>query len=236
MKTLGKVIGGILAVIIVLAIVAELGMRWFIGNQVEEQYGQDASISFGASPVLASVFTGKVGHMDLTIPATTDAPAANVTAQGLDVRDQQTMRADQMEVTTDISDALLLNILQRGMAAQTGGGFLADLIKITDVTSNPSEGTLDIEFTGGAANLSLTPTTEGNQAVFTVAETRLFGLELPTEVSEAISQALQDGLHNQLDAAGGLQLTGMAVTENGLQLHLSGEHVELQQAADARHV
>lgn len=236
MKTLGKVIAGVVAVVVVLAIVAEIGLRWFIGNQVQSEYGEDAAVSFGPTPVIAAVVTGKVGHMDLTIPETAEEPGARVVAQGLDVRDRTALRADDMEVTTDLSDDLLLSILQRGLAEQTGDGLLADLIQITDVTSNPAQGTLDIEFTSGAAELSLIPTTEGDQAVFNVAETRLFGFELPTEVSDAIAQALHDGLHGQLDGAGGLALTGLEVTDKGLRLHLTGSNVVLQQAADARHV
>ena len=75
-----KIIIGILVALLVLILLAEFGLRWFIGHQMTSQFNEaaeqeglqvkDPSVSFGGSPLLVGLFKGSISQMDMTTPST----------------------------------------------------------------------------------------------------------------------------------------------------------------------
>lgn len=239
---------GLVVAIILLAALAEGGVRWYVSNQLKNDMGDGASISFGLSPVVASAVTGKVGHVDMTLPDTlkidypdgenaapsiTGSPASRVKIQGLNIKDPNNQTADSLVLDTRLTDEYMLAQVQDGIAqnANNQGGDFANalvqsLIRVTNITSNPSDGTISVEFTDGAAMLTLRPSAEDGQLSFQAEKASLFGVELPANISEAISSALRDSASQM---AGNLRIDSINVEDGGIALQLSGTNVNFNE-------
>ena len=247
-----KIFVGILAALLVIIFVAEFGLRAYISNQIESQFDeaapapttQDAQVSFGSDPLTLGLLGGKVPHMTLSMPSTlvldgtnfTGQPAATVEMEGVSVSGDQTV-ADSLRVSTELPDAFVHAILQQqlGTALSQVDGVPAELlhnfVTVSDVRSNPSEGTVSITFTGGLAGIDLRPEMEGGQLTFVAESTQLFGIELPGGVAERISQALREGMRDVV--FGSMKVEDFTVIEGGLRVTLSGNNVNLNEVTDA---
>ncbi|QPK83451.1 DUF2993 domain-containing protein [Corynebacterium qintianiae] len=247
-----KIFVGILAALLVLILVAEFGLRAFISSQIESQFEeaapapttQDAQVSFGSAPLTLGLLGGKVPHMTLSVPSTlvldgesfSGQPAATVEMDGVRMTDAGTI-ADTLNVSTELPDAFVRVILQQQLGsalAQVNGvptELLQNSVTVSDVTSNPAEGTVTIQLTDGLAAIDLRPEMEGDQLTFSAESTRLFGIDLPGGVAERISQALREGMRDVV--FGSMRVQDFTVIEGGLRVTLSGHNVNLNEINQA---
>lgn len=255
-STVWKVIVGVLVAVLLILLVAEFGLRWFIGQQLRSSFNEqaeetgvvveeDPTISFGATPLVLSILGGTINEVNVTTPSTLEIvpsgggsappeingqPAADVMITDLDISDTQNPVAGRLVTTTEVPDEFLLATVQQQMAAQQGDAsdpatsFLQDLISITDITSNAQAGALDVEFTGGAAVLTLQPVMVDGQLTFEATNAALFGFDLPGQVADGITRALQDGMAEQV---GQLGVEEFEVIEGGVRIRVVGDNVNL---------
>ncbi|WP_080793245.1 LmeA family phospholipid-binding protein [Corynebacterium pacaense] len=258
-SAISKVLIIVIAVILLFLLIAEFGLRWFIGNRLKAQFAdqvaeqgvtveEEPSISFGPTPLLLGIARNSIGEVTVNTPETLSitypggagqtpeilgTPQATVTLKGLNISDTENPTARSMDITTFATDDFILATVQREMSTQMGGGestdfaqqLLQELIQITDVTSDPAAGAVEVEFTGGAAGLTLRPTVDNGQVSFEVLESQLFGIGLPEEVSAALTEGLQSSVDQ---VAGGLQVAGIEVLDNGLKIDLTGQNINVR--------
>ncbi|APT83906.1 LmeA family phospholipid-binding protein [Corynebacterium aquilae] len=215
---------------------------------------EEPTISFGSYPVLLGALQKDIHHVDLTTPNTlqitypggpdsvpevTGMPKAHITIDGLKLDDPNRPIASTLNVDTTVSDEFILAQAQRAMDESTSGSentqpqsledlagmLLKKVVKITDVTSNPAEGTLGIEFTGGAANLAVKPVVSDGEVSFEAAGASLFGIDMPQEVIDALTNGLKDSAGGM---AGSMQVTNFRVVDGGLDVSMVGHDVDLQ--------
>ena len=78
MKKAWKAIIGVLAVVLVLLLVAEAGIRMYLSNQITSGFAQqpgaeaagDPKVSFGSSPVVFGLLGGTLPHITVDAPST----------------------------------------------------------------------------------------------------------------------------------------------------------------------
>ena len=212
---LGKTLLGIIVGVIVLLLVAEFGLRWYIGKQLGDQMqasstGEKASVSFGASPLLLGMATGKIPEVTVDSPSTvtitagtageaptiTGQPESHVTMKDLDFAANDNATAGSVDMVTTMTDEYLLAVVQRQMAENNSGatgttlngatgdqldlGALAgqliqQLVTVTGITSDPANGTVDVQITNGAAALTLRPQAQDGKLTFTAENASIFG-------------------------------------------------------------
>ncbi|NLA57022.1 MAG: DUF2993 domain-containing protein [Corynebacterium humireducens] len=241
-----KFIVGILVAVLVILLVAEFGLRWYIGNELrsgfQEQAARDGvtleedpTIAFGANPLVLSVVRGTIPHVEISVPSTlqvTDQavlgqPAAVATLTDLDISDPGNPVAAHLVTTAEVPDSYMLATIQHSMRDNDADGF----IQVTDLRSNPAEGTLDVTFNNGIAVLNLVPSPVDGALTFEAVGASLFGFNLPRQVSDVITQGLQQGVQEQ---AGDFRIEDFEVVEGGANLTLTGTDVELSRVADTQ--
>lgn len=246
----GKVLLGIVLIIVILLFAAELGLRMMISNQLKQDYesagGQSASISFGASPLLLGLAQGELGHVEITAPDSLVAqwnqdkteveivgtPQLHTVLEGLSLTDPDNPTAKSMQMETRISNEGLHAMLVQGMNENQSeapndfaAGILKQLVKVTGVSTKAATNTITVEFTDGAATIDLQPQVGDGTVKFTASNTSLFGVELPAGVSDALTQALDQGV-NQL-GTNGLNVDTIQVEDGGVLVAMSGNNVNL---------
>lgn len=207
---------------------------------------EEPSIAFGASPVLFSLFTKKVPHITLDTPDTSHVswpggpsgppdvkgqPGSSIVLDSVDISDSDAPTAEHVQITTTLSDSYLHAVLQQNTSTGSdnqdyGAAVLQSLIRITNVTSNAEDGTLSIEFSNGAATMTLKPHAQDGRLAFESTNSSLFGIDLSDQANSAIGEGLSKGLANSEQR--GLRIEDARITEGGLQLTLSGENVNLR--------
>ena len=81
-----------------------------------------------------------------------------------------------------------------------------------------------MKFGGGLASLSLKPTARDGKLEINATEAAIFGLSLPEQATSAISDALQDGMSEQL-VANDMQVESVDVGDGKLTLTITGTDV-----------
>ncbi|ANE03115.1 LmeA family phospholipid-binding protein [Corynebacterium crudilactis] len=207
---------------------------------------EEPSISFGASPLLLGLAKGSINEVTIDTPDTlsisnqdgspaiSGTPEANVQLKGLAIRDTNNPVAQNLTLTTFAPDDFILATVQQQMAqAASGNGesaglagqIIQELVKITDVTSNAENQSVEVEFTDGAARASLRPIVLNGQLAFEVLDSQLFGFGLPDQVS----QMLTDGVKASIEeVAGGLQIDNIEVADGGINVTLTGENINVR--------
>lgn len=251
MKTAWKVIVGILAVLLVLLLIAEGGIRMFMANQITSEYSAGAQsdagseaelaepkVSFGPQPVIFGLASGKLPHIDIETPSTLvvngdeiyGEPASHVQMDNMRYGSGEPI-ADSLRLDTELTNELIRAMLNQQLREQMGeDSFLSDIINVSDVNTDPEAGTIHIAFSGGVASLDLKPVTEGGQMRFEATGTKLFGFDLPDEAAGALSDAMNQGMENQ--GAGQLRIEEFTVVPGGVRVTMAGENVnfnDLQQ-------
>jgi len=255
MKTAWKVIVGVLAALLVLLVIAEVGIRIFLANQITSEFEAapaasastgDAKpdVSFGPQPVTLGLLTGALPHMTLTTPSTlvvngeqaTGNPAATVNLDRVHVTGNDPV-AESFELATQLPNDFLRVMLNQAIEQQIGdNGFLGSLISVSEVSANDAQGTVSIMFSGGAAGIELRPINANGQVSFEAENTQVFGFDLPGGVSESLSEALAEGMRQ--DVIGEMQVRNITVIPGGLELTMDGENVnftELQRQLQGQH-
>ena len=87
-----------------------------------------------------------------------------------------------------------------------------------------------MQITNGAAALTLRPQAQDGKLTFTAENASIFGVSLPTEVSDALTQ----GFSQKLQEIGpGLSLADVTVVDGGVKIHVVGTNVPLSSLEDA---
>ena len=247
MKTAWKVILGILAAIVVLLIVAEAGIRMFMANQISSGVIQseesaaiaqaEPEVSFGTTPVVFGLLGGQLPHMTVTTPSTlvvngdqiAGAPASTIELNNVEVTAGDPI-AETFRLSTELPNEFVRAMLNQQLEEQMGqDSFLSSLITVSDVSSNPEQGTFTITFTSGVAGIELRPVQTEGQLAFEATSTQLFGVELPQGVAESLTEAMSTGL--QEDVTGGMRVENFTVIPGGLRVTMAGEHVNFAELA-----
>ena len=261
----GKILLTIIIVIAVLLLLAEFGLRWFIGNQVVQALAtQDTQTSSEQkekpkiSPLLLGLVKGEIPHVELDTPSTinikknadstiseiTGVPKTRMVADGLSLLDAENPTARTMTLEVEPDDAFLLAMVQSAVAEQDGAGqtdasdlkanlqgILQQVVKVTKVTSNPQNSTIDVEFTNGAATLTLKPKVHDGKLGFDAVNTALFGFALPSEVTETVSKGLNENISKV--NTNGMATDEVTVIDGGLRIKMSGQNVKLSAASQS---
>lgn len=217
--------------------------------------GRQAEVSLGNSPVLLGMLQKDINHAEITTPDTVkiDRPAApnavptingtpdaHIVIEHLDIADPDHLIAKDINLTTDLSNEFLLANLQVYLAnalpqqAPDSGNPLGSLIndllhksvRVSDVRSNPQTGTMEVEFTDGAAKVELKPRVKDGQIIFEAKNTSVLGLTMPTAVSDALTQALKQAA-GSIDV--GLSFQKVTVLDDGMSVQLQGHDVDLNE-------
>lgn len=247
--TVLKVVAIVLVVLLVLVVVAEILFRMFVAGEVRSGYQEehpqvnakeDVDVSFGAVPLLFGVVGGKINEFSLRTPSTlqidgdnvSGEPAADITLDGVVLNNDMT--ADNMAVTSEIPEDYLLATIRNQIAENipADAGPLAQYLTVTDLTSNPDAGAIDVEFVHGAAVLTLTPVQQDGQLTFTASGGEILGFDLPASVTDQITQTLQDGVSGQLDT-NGMRIENFEVIDGGVRTTLTGQNIPLRQLNEA---
>lgn len=246
-----KIVLGIIAGLLILLFIAEIVVRGFIAQQIRASFRdsapessdmrEDASVGFGASPVLLGLARGKLQHINIDVPSTlvSDSdeiignPPATIDATGF-VLDQDNPSADELILHTEVPQALLRDILQQELRhslneAQDGRFAEYDeILTVSDVRTDPAVGTFTVTFSNGAFGVELRPdVSENGQITFTAESTQILGRNLPDFFSEAVSNALQKGLNE--DVVGPMKIQQFQVIDNGFRITVAGENVQLSE-------
>lgn len=242
MKTAWKWIIGVLATLLVLLLIAEAGIRTFLAHQItsgfEQQPGAaaaaDPKVSFGSSPVTLGLIGGSLPHMTVETPSTlsvngdefSGTPAATIRLDKVRITGGEPVARD-FQLNTELPNEFIRAILNQGIREELGDNrFLNSVITVSDVTSNPESGTFALTFTSGVAGIELRPAPADGQLGFEATNTKLFGFDLPSDVSASLSDAMAEGLRQEV--TGGLKVQDMTVVPGGLHLEMTGHDVNLQ--------
>lgn len=248
---IAKVLAIVVVIVLVLVILAEIGLRMFIAQQMragfEEQARADGiespaepEVSFGTSPLVFGLLSGQLNEVNMSTPSTltidgdtvTGQPAADVRMEGMQLTGD--MLSDTVTTTTELPDDYLLATI-RAQISETqpdNNNPLAEHLTVTDITSQADAGTVDVEFVHGVATLTLTPEARDGQLYFTAAKAALFGFDLPPEATDEISRALQQGMSESAYMGEGMRVEEADVIEGGLKITVVGKDVSLKQMSE----
>lgn len=251
---LWKILISLALLAVVVLIVAELGLRWYISESMKKQLAQEtstsaegAAIKFGPTPLLLSALTHKVPHMDINTPSTlqisegmaptvTGNPPSQLEITDLDIADQNNPVASHLVVHTQLPEKFLLAKIQQSMAEQPKSDNLASqlvssLVKVTDVQANGEKGVVEVVFTDGAAKLSLRPSAADGKVQFQAEDAQLLGMKLPRQATDAITKQLEQ---QASEAGGNLRIDKFDVVPDNLDITFSGDNVPLNEAQPQR--
>lgn len=237
MSTAWKVALSIVAAVLLLFAVAEIGIRTFVAHQVTSQSREGTSVSFGASPVTFGLLRGKFPHMTVDQQSDLQINGDQISGTPASVVDMDNVRlnggepvAESLRLTTELPNDFVRAMLNQQIQQEMGDSFLGNFITVSDVTSNPDDGTFTLVFTSGAAGIELQPTMQDGQLQLQARSTELFGFELPEEVASAISSAMSQGVAQE--ATGGMNVDDFTVVDGGLRVSVSGANVNFKELQD----
>lgn len=247
-STVFRVLAIIALVLLVLVIVAEIGLRMFIASQVRSGFAQQTSaavdaepeVSFGTSPLVFGLLGGKINELEITTPSTLQIdgdnvdgmPASNIRLEGMEVTGA--MVSDRVRTTAELPDDFLLATVRTQIAENqpVDAGPFAEYLTVTDITSDAATDSVDVEFVEGLAALTLTPEERDGQLSFTATNARLIGMDLPEQVTEEITRALQAGMAEGAHAGADMRFEDVEVLDGAVRMTLVGENVALQEMAN----
>lgn len=246
MKKAWKVTVGVFAALLILLLVAEAGIRMFVASQITSSYQSQAvgpgavaaaepEVSFGSQPVTIGLLGGSFPHMTISTPSTlrvsgdqvSGDPAATVVLENVRIMDGEPV-AKTFHVTTELPNDFLRAVLNQQIQDQIGNNrFLKNVITVSDVLTDPASGTFTIMFTSGVAGVELRPTSANGQLSFEAASTQLFGVDLPDGVAEALTEAMAEGMRQEV--TGDMQVRNVTVIPGGLRVEMGGNNVNFSQ-------
>ena len=236
-----KVVLAILAVLLLLLAAGEFALRTTVSNQIKSSMGEEASISFGATPLMSSLITKNVPHVEISSPSTiaiqesnppqiSGNPEVHISITDLDISNPEAAIASHMEMRPVLGRQYLLATIQQSLTPheQADAGYLQSvlqaIIQVTDLQPVAHEGVLRVEFSGGAGTLDLRPVVVDEGLGFEATNVSLMGFDLPGVVADGLTQGLR-GQAQQLGA--GLEVRQASVTDEGMELVLVGSQVDL---------
>lgn len=235
-----KILAGVVIGIIVILVCIEIGLRAYISREVKNEV-PGASISIGGYPLVFSLPQGSVKTVDLRVPDSvniryTDAnrrnpvvsgnPESHILLHDLSMSGD-TMRAGDIDLHTTLHDDYLLAMIQRTLHESMGADTAAtQIIQVTGVHTT-SQGTLEVQFTGGVLTLNLTPVVESDGSLsFTAKSSSVFGFSMPDVVTKAFSDAIATGTNQTITD---YRFQDVHIEPNAMNVHLTGTNVPLSQ-------
>ncbi|MFH0410975.1 DUF2993 domain-containing protein [Corynebacterium sp. L4756] len=242
-STAWKIIVGILVTLLIIVLLAEFGMRWFTAKQMKDQFhasaqedgievSEEPSVSFGSSPLIFGMLSGEIPQLDMHTPSTlqingdviTGQPETEVSMEGMTLSEDPVARS--LTATTTIPDDYLLITFQDAIASQSGVDILRDVV-VTDITANAEGGVLEFQLGGGLATISLKPTAVDGQMNLEATDSTLFGVSLPEQATQSISDALSQGMADQF--TGDLAVQDIVIGDGTIALTVHGENVNFNE-------
>ncbi|MGJ4170625.1 LmeA family phospholipid-binding protein [Corynebacterium macclintockiae] len=248
-----KIFTGIVLVIVLLLVLAEFGLRWYLKAALKDQIQEsgvsssvDPKVSLGASPVLLGMAQGKIPQMTLDVPSTLDISYEDNDQSKPKVSGQPAMHIDMRDLKMDgddpnnatVGEVTLRTTLPKEMlkaqAAESAnddksGGAednpLGGMMKISDVRPNPDKQTLSFDISGGLATFEVKPTVQDGKMKMEMDNVSLLGFQLPESFTQQMESQLQDSV--PADPQGGLEFQGINVTEEGLEVTMHGTDVRV---------
>lgn len=216
----------LLVLLVGLAVAAELGARWYLGDRVErevsDRIGAPVSADFGTWPILPELALDRsVDSVHLTSPGNETVPRIDVT--GRDV----TLVDDVVHAAT-ASGTATLNGPQLAAAAAAGDPGTASpaegLSEVRSVHPDPVAGLLRADI-GGIAEIGVSPGVTGGQLTLTPEQTALLGFPLPEGLFSGIAGTVDSTVAALPDGVG---IDNALVVDDGLEVHLSGTDITLR--------
>lgn len=209
-----------------LAVAAEFGARWYLGDRIEreaaDRLAAPVSAGFGPTPVLWTLATDRsVDTVHLTSPGNATLPRFDVTARGVRLIDGA-LRADTADGTATVSEPQLVAAAADGNP--TTGSPVGGLTDVRSVRPDAAAGLLRADI-GGLADVGLTPGVSGGRLTLTPQETSVFGFPLPDGLFSGITGTVATAVDALPE---GVAIDGVRVVDDGLEVHLGGRDVRLR--------
>lgn len=250
-----------LSILVVIAIIIGCGeffLRRTVANEIRDEVGtnatgEEASVSFGATPLLWSSLTGNIPRVEIDTPSTvqishpegqnypevTGTPKSHIIVTDLDSKADPAV-AGSLRLETTINNDYIQAELQREFSKSLeeqedrsrtdldaiANSLLQSVVHVSSVSTDTAAGTMTVEFNDGLATVTLTPEIDAGKLSFDDVQSTVLGLELPTEVNESLKAAINSGLELQ-DA--GLTFEKAEVASNGMHVVISGNNVVLEE-------
>ena len=132
----------------------------------------------------------------------------------------------------ELPDEFLLATIQQQMAANPpstgsalGDALLKQFVRISNLTSTAASGTVDVEFTDGAATLGLAPRGAAGSRPVRGPPAQRLGVGVPPELVDAISESLADAAR---DAAGQMNVDKLEVKDGLIELTVSQDNPQFR--------
>lgn len=252
-----KIFTGIVLVIVMLLVLAEFGLRWYLKDelkaalkdQIQESgvsSSVDPKISLGASPVLLGMAQGKIPQMTLDVPSTLDISYEDNDQSKPKVSGQPAMHIDMRDLKMDgddpnnatVGEVTLRTTLPKEMLkAQAAESANDD--KSGGAEDNPLGGMMKIsDVRPNPDKQTLSFDISGGLATFEVKPTVQDGkmkMEMDNvsllgfQLPESFTQQMESQLQDSVpaDPQGGLEFQGINVTEEGLEVTMHGTDVRV---------
>lgn len=252
-----KIFTGIVLVIVLLLVLAEFGLRWYLKDelkaalkdQIQESgvsSSVDPKVSLGASPVLLGMAQGKIPQMTLDVPSTLDISYEDNDQSKPKVSGQPAMHIDMRDLKMDgddpnnatVGEVTLRTTLPKEMLkAQAAESANDD--KSGGAEDNPLGGMMKIsDVRPNPDKQTLSFDISGGLATFEVKPTVQDGkmkMEMDNvsllgfQLPESFTQQMESQLQDSVpaDPQGGLEFQGINVTEEGLEVTMHGTDVRV---------
>lgn len=242
-STAWKIIVGILVAVLIIVLIAEFGLRWFTAKQMKDQFhaaaqedgievSEEPTVSFGSSPLIFGLLGGEVSQLEMHTPSTlqingnviTGQPESTVEMEGMTLTEDPVAR--HLVATTVIPEDYLLITFQEAIASESGVDMLRDVV-VTDITANGEEGVLDFQLGGGLATISLQPSAVDGQLQLEATDSTLFGVSLPEQATQSISEGLSKGMQDQF--TGDLSIEDITINDGTVSIRMAGDNVNFNE-------
>lgn len=255
-----KILIALVVVLVLLAAVAEFGVRTYAKNTVVDEIrssaqkngtelSEDPSVSFGTSPLLLGLAQGKIPSFDATIPSSLDVsyedsdqsrpvvsgqPEMAINAKNMST-DTGNPTAGEITVDTTLPPEFLLAEIQKSQAQATdgNGGDGGGLLEgLIEVTG------VKMNTEDNTMDLEITGGLATLSMTPVVEEDALnFQVEnlqiLGMDLPESMVKSLTDSLQETVNDVEGLQIQSADITEGGLSVHLHGTDVSLDEVSSS---
>lgn len=258
-----KILIALVVILVLLAAVAEFGVRAYAKNTVVDEIrssaqkngtelSEDPSVSFGTSPLLLGLVQGKIPSFDATIPSSLDVtyedsdqsrpvvsgqPEMAINAKNMST-DTGDPTAGEITVDTTLPPEFLLAEIQKSQAQATDGD---------GGDGGDGGGLLEglIEVTGvqmNTADNTMDMEITGGLATLSMTPVveegalnfRVENLQiLGMDLPESMVKSLTDSLQETVNDVEGLQIQSADITEDGLSVQLHGTDVSLDEVSSS---
>ncbi|MBB3036560.1 LmeA family phospholipid-binding protein [Hoyosella altamirensis] len=238
MRTLIKLLIGLVVVVVAAAAVGEALARYFVGREVSEPLSDtwqtSVSTSFGTQPLIPGLLNDRVGEMTIESDTITRGSLSGssvlIKLDGTDISDRANPVSEQVNITARVTTQTILESIE----AQGGGGVqlpLGVVVTIDDVVARPDRNAIEVVLGEGAASVFVTPLVQNGEIVTETDGGTIFGFPIPDEIFSAIRSGTQESVAVLPD---GLVAERVEVTDGGVDVYLAGQSLALSELNNAQ--